>query len=288
MANDDSGHLSSDDELFVSAATEPMAYTFQSDLSEDEIQLATSTTTQAAPKPISPVAPNADRSTRASLDPFAATPEQSFILPPAPAEDEDPLLLEAAAAALAAVTKVDTSTRPKKRESESLASWRGSVNAQANGVRDHSISGAKRVDIEVVLPYLSPEERAEYTHVEVEPWEEEAKHYDTRKRRNKVSDTGLARYYNTSWVYTKGTKTMTGAILGGKYIWGLPWKTGEKGPAAGETDLSVCTCRVSLSSLGYVSKWHILPSRFRDFILELWSLVGGTQVCGSDRNLVQT
>lgn len=188
MANDDNAHLSSEDELFVSTATEPMAYTFQSDLSEDEIQVATA---QPAPKPISPTAPIADRS-RVSLGPDAATPEpEPFILPPAPADDDDPgSFLEQAAAALAAVTKADTSTKPKKRESDSLASWCGSVNALANGVTDDSVkANTRRVDIEVALPWLSPSERAAFTHVEVEDWDEGAKHYDTRRRRNKVSDT---------------------------------------------------------------------------------------------------
>ncbi|KAK1775267.1 chromodomain-helicase [Copromyces sp. CBS 386.78] len=171
MANDDDNpHPSSEDELFVSTATEPMAYTFQSDLSEDEIHVATA---QPAPK--------------ASLDPFAATPEpEPSILPPAPPNDDDPgSFLEQAAAALAAVTKVDTSTKPKKRESDALASWRGSVNAVANGVTDHSITGTRRVDIEVALPWIPPPKRAAFTHVEVEDWDEGAKHYDTRRRRNK-------------------------------------------------------------------------------------------------------
>lgn len=192
MANDDNAHPSSEDELFVSTATEPMAYTFQSDLSDDEIEIATA---QPAPKPISPAASIADRS-RAFPDSDAAIPDPQRLIPsPAVAEDDDPaLFLEQAAAALAAVTKADTSTKPKKRESELLASWRGSVNALANGVTDHNIAGTRRVDIEVALPWLPPSERAAFTYVEVEDSDEGTKHYDTRRRRNKVSDTCLARY----------------------------------------------------------------------------------------------
>nr|CAE76132.1 related to helicase-DNA-binding protein [Neurospora crassa] len=183
MANNDNAHPSSEDELFVSTATEPMAYTFQSDLSEDEIKIATA---QPAPKPISPAASVADRS-RAFSDSDAAIPDPQRLIPsPAVAEDDDPaLFLEQAAAALAAVTKADTSTKPKKRESESLASWRGSVNALTNGVSDHNIAGTRRVDIEVALPWLPPSKRAAFTYVEVEDSDEGTKHYDTRRRRNK-------------------------------------------------------------------------------------------------------
>lgn len=262
MANNDNAHLSSEDELFVSNPTEPITYTFESGLSEDEIQDAPA---QPAPKPISPAAPNSHQPSKASLDPFSATPEpEPFILPPAPeADDDEPAsFLEQAAAALAAVTKAETSTKPKKkRESDTLAKWRGSVEkAAANGVTDYAINGTRPVDIEVALPWIPPSERAAYTHVEVEDWDDGAKHYDTRRRRNKVSGTWLARFHTfLDFATRQAMEAMASVILRRDTLWTLRWKAGGVGTCCWGNEF-VCLPAQSFSySPGYVSKWHLRP-----------------------------
>lgn len=68
---------------------------------------------------------------------------------------------------------------------------------------------------------------------------------------------------------------MASAMLGERYIHGLcDGRRRCRDLVSGQPSLFVCPRRAPLSSLDYVSKWHLLPSRLGDIILELWSFVG--------------
>lgn len=131
------GFLTSDDELLLSEiATEPAAYEFQSDLSDDD---------EAAPGPLA--------------------------------------LGEIATASLALTSAPPESPAKNRVEAWLAASGReNGVAREEEGKKGPSAGGVRPVEIEVVLPWLSPEKRGEYQFVEVDEFADHEYHRPRRKR----------------------------------------------------------------------------------------------------------
>lgn len=147
------GFVNSDDELFVDALADPAPFTFQSDLSDDDVP---------GPLPLDEIA-------TATLATLNGTLGLGSPPPPPPPPD-------------------DGGSQPAREEKKGIVGTVSPANGVADVPEDKLGRGTTRVSIEVHLPWLSPAQRASYTKVEVEDYRPlEGGYRESSRRRRTVS-----------------------------------------------------------------------------------------------------